>query len=184
MSCFSGDALAGRVAVVTGAGGGLGATIMVQLGAMGAHIVALDLHEIAIDLPGEHLSLACDITRGDAVAAAAATVRQRFGLCDVLVNNAAMLPRPVPIEDTSEELWNRVLDVNLTGAFLCSRSFGAQMLEAGRGSVVNVASIAASAPNAVGAYGVSKAALLALTRQLAVASGGRRACARMPSARA
>jgi NAD(P)-dependent dehydrogenase (short-subunit alcohol dehydrogenase family) len=100
-------------------------------------------------------------------------VADRFGRCDVLVNNAAILPKPVPLEETSEQLWGQVLDVNLKGAFLCSRHFGAQMLEAGRGSIVNLASIAASAPNAVGVYGVSKAAVLALTRQIAVEWGPR-----------
>jgi NAD(P)-dependent dehydrogenase (short-subunit alcohol dehydrogenase family) len=173
MSSFSAHALAGRAAVVTGAGGGLGAAIMSQLGSMGAHVVALDLDEVAIDLPGEHLSLACDITSAAAVSAAARTVSQRFGGCHVLVNNAAVLPSPVPLEDTSEELWGHVLDVNLTGAFLCCRHFGAQMLEAAQGSIVNVASIAASVPNGMGAYSVSKAALLALTRQLAVEWGPR-----------
>jgi NAD(P)-dependent dehydrogenase (short-subunit alcohol dehydrogenase family) len=165
--------LAGRTAAVTGAGGGLGRAILDQLAAMGANVVALDLHEVALDLPGEHLSLACDITLDDAVARAARAAAERFGRCDVLINNAAILPKPVPLEDTSEQLWAEVLDVNLKGAFLCSRHFGAQMLEAGRGSIVNLASIAASAPNAVGVYGVSKAAVLALTRQMAVEWGPR-----------
>ncbi|MCW5658685.1 MAG: glucose 1-dehydrogenase [Burkholderiaceae bacterium] len=165
--------MAGRTAAVTGAGGGLGRAILDQLAAMGANVVALDLHEVALDLPGEHLSLACDITLDDAVARAARAAAERFGRCDVLINNAAILPKPVPLEDTSEQLWAEVLDVNLKGAFLCSRHFGAQMLEAGRGSIVNLASIAASAPNAVGVYGVSKAAVLALTRQMAVEWGPR-----------
>jgi NAD(P)-dependent dehydrogenase (short-subunit alcohol dehydrogenase family) len=173
MSAFADRVLAGRTAAVTGAGGGLGRAILAQLAAMGANVIALDLQEIALDLPGEHLSLACDVTLDDAVARAARVVADRFGRCDVLVNNAAILPKPVPLEDTSEELWGQVLDVNLKGAFLCSRHFGAQMLEAGRGSIVNLASIAASAPNAVGVYGVSKAAVLALTRQIAVEWGPR-----------
>jgi NAD(P)-dependent dehydrogenase (short-subunit alcohol dehydrogenase family) len=173
VSAFADQVLAGRTAVVTGAGGGLGGAILAQLAAMGAHVVALDLKEIALDLPGEHLSLVCDITRDDAVARAAQVVADRFGRCDVLVNNAAILPKPVPLEETSEQLWSQVLDVNLKGAFLCSQHFGRHMLRAGRGSIVNLASIAASAPNAVGVYGASKAGVLALTRQIAVEWGPR-----------
>lgn len=173
MSDFDNQALAGRTAVVTGAGGGLGGAILAQLAAMGAHVIALDLQRVPLDLPGEHLSLACDITREDAVDAAAREVERRFGRCDILVNNAAVLPRPVPLESTSEALWDQVLGVNLKGAFLCSRRFGEQMLAAGQGSIVNLASIAAATPNAVGAYGVSKAGILALTRQIAVEWGPR-----------
>lgn len=173
MTSFSNNALAGRTAVVTGAGGGLGGAIMAQLAAMGAQVVALDLNEVPLDLPGEHLSLSCDITREDAVSAAALAVTRRFGRCDVLVNNAAVLPMPVALEATSEKLWQKVMDVNLKGTFLCCRHFGQEMLQAQRGSIVNLASIAAIAPNAVGAYGASKAAVLALTRQLAVEWGPR-----------
>lgn len=168
---FSSAALAGRTAIVTGAGGGLGGAIVRQLASMGARVVALDLHATKLEMPGDHLSLACDITQDASVAEAARAVQARYGRCDVLVNNAAVLPKPVPLEQTSDQLWGQVLDVNLKGVFLCCRHFGQQMLDAGRGSIVNLASIAASAPNAVGAYGASKAAVLALTRQIAVEWG-------------
>jgi NAD(P)-dependent dehydrogenase (short-subunit alcohol dehydrogenase family) len=173
MTCLDNKALAGRTAVVTGANGGLGSAILAQLASMGANIVALDLNKMDLDLPGEHLSISCNITNTDEVAAAARAVADRFGRCDILVNNAAILPSPVPLEDTSEDLWDKVLDVNLKGAFLCCQHFGRQMLSAGGGSIVNLASIAASAPNSVGVYCASKAGVLALTRQIAVEWGPR-----------
>ncbi|HYZ34074.1 MAG TPA: SDR family NAD(P)-dependent oxidoreductase [Crenalkalicoccus sp.] len=173
MTPFRDDALRGRVAVVTGAGGGLGGAIAAQLAALGAHLVLLDLREVRCDRAGEHLSLACDIAREDSVAAAARAVEDRYGRCDILVNNAAVLPPPVPLDRMSAAQWDQVLDVNLKGAFLCARHFGGRMVEAGAGSIVNLASVAAVLPNAMGAYGPSKAGVLALTRQIAVEWGPR-----------
>lgn len=178
MKGFSGDALLGRTAVVTGAGGGLGGAIATQLAAMGARVALLDLRqldprEVMADCGDGHLALACDITREQAVAQAARQVLERFGRCDVLVNNAAVLPAAVSLERMDTALWDQVLSVNLKGAFLCARHFGAPMLAAGAGAIVNLASIAAVSPNAVGAYGPSKAGLIALTRQIAVEWGPR-----------
>jgi len=171
MKTFSDNALSGRTAVVTGAGGGLGAAIVAQLAAMGARVVLLDLHAEAAAVAGDHLSLACDITQEEAVSLAARRVSDRFGRCDILVNNAAILPDAVALDSLSAQTWDRVLEVNLKGAFLCAKHFGALMQAAGAGSIVNLASIAAALPNAVGAYGPSKAAILALTRQIAVEWG-------------
>ena len=179
MNAFSNTALEGRTAVVTGAGGGLGGAIVQQLAAMGARVALLDLRELSIPdvAPGltasDHLALTCDITHEDAVGNAAARVLQHFGRCDILVNNAAVLPPPVKLEHMDAGLWDQVMSVNLKGAFLCAKHFGAPMLAAGQGSIVNLASIAAVSPNAVGAYGPSKAAILALTRQIAVEWGPR-----------
>jgi NAD(P)-dependent dehydrogenase (short-subunit alcohol dehydrogenase family) len=172
MNGFAADALGGRVAVVTGAAGGLGSAILEQLSAMGAHIVALDIEEIA-EPHGECVPLTCDITRAADVARAASHVMERFGRLDILVNNAGILPPPVALEKLDDETWQRVLDVNLRGMFLCCRHFGSIMLPAGRGCIVNLASIAATMPNSVGAYAVSKAGVLALTRQLAAEWGPR-----------
>jgi NAD(P)-dependent dehydrogenase (short-subunit alcohol dehydrogenase family) len=168
---FTPGALQGRVAVVTGAGGGLGGAIVAQLAAMGAIVVPLDLRELPV--AAGQMSLACDIASEPAVQAAAQAVHERFGRCDVLVNNAAILPDPVPLEEISEALWSRVMDINVKGAFLCAKHFGGLMLAAGSGSIVNLSSIAAASPNAMGAYGPSKAAILALTRQIAVEWGPR-----------
>lgn len=171
MSSFSNEALAGRTAIVTGASGGLGGAIVAQLAAMGANVVSLDLTAIESTIAGNHLSIACNIGSEEAVAEAAAAVQKHYGRCDVLVNNAAILPGAVRLEDLDEKLWDQVMSINLKGVFLCAKHFGASMIKAGSGSIVNLASIAAVSPNAVGVYGPSKAGVLALTRQIAVEWG-------------
>lgn len=171
MTSFSHEALLGRTAVVTGASGGLGGAIVAQLAAMGANVVMLDLKKIESTTAADHFSVACDIGNEDAVADAAAKVQERYGRCDILVNNAAILPAPVRLEEMDQELWDKVLSINLKGVFLCAKHFGASMIKANSGSIINLASIAAVSPNAVGAYGPSKAAVSALTRQIAVEWG-------------
>jgi NAD(P)-dependent dehydrogenase (short-subunit alcohol dehydrogenase family) len=172
---FRDDSLAGRVAVVTGAAGGLGGAMVSRLSAMGANVVLLDLKQPALpaDSSAQALALACDISDETSVAAAAAAVAEKFSRCDILVNNAAIMPPPVPLEDLPVTTWDQVIGVNLRGAFLCSKHFGATMLAQGSGSIINLASIAATLPNAIGPYGPSKAAILALTRQIAVEWGPR-----------
>ena len=105
--------------------------------------------------------------------AAAEQVRERFGRVDVLVNNAG-ISCIAPAEDTPPEQWRRVLEVNLTGPFLLCRAFGRMMLEAGSGSIVNVASIAGLRGVADrAAYNASKHGLVGLTRTLAAEWGAR-----------
>lgn len=173
MSTFSSDALVGKTVVLTGAAGGLGGGISRLLAGLGANLVLLDLKPTTCDLPGEHLSLKCDLTDSDAISTAATTVAQHFGGCDVLVNNAALLGQPTTLDTMSVEEWDRAFAVNLRGAMLCARAFGQNMLAAGSGSIINVASIAAATPNSTTAYGPSKAGVLALTRQIAVEWGPR-----------
>ncbi|MFM6991815.1 MAG: SDR family NAD(P)-dependent oxidoreductase [Rhodoferax sp.] len=171
MSTYSSDALYGRVAVVTGAGGGLGGAIVTQLASMGAYVVAVDLKKPELDIPGEHFALACDITSEEAVNSAADQVQSRFGRCDVLVNNAGILPGNITLEETSDELWDQVFAVNVKGLLYCSRQFGRAMVAAQSGSIVNLSSIAATTPNRVGAYSASKGAVVSITRQMAVEWG-------------
>jgi NAD(P)-dependent dehydrogenase (short-subunit alcohol dehydrogenase family) len=105
------------------------------------------------------------------VAAAARTALAALGPAEILVNNAGMI-RPGSLADLSLADWIAVLGVNLTGFFLCACEFGAQMREAGRGSIVNMASIASTfATPFTGAYSVSKAGVAMLSRQLAVEWG-------------
>jgi len=172
---FAADCLADRVAVVTGAAGGLGVAIGGRLAAMGARVVLLDLPAaVAGRAVGDGaVWLACDISDEDDVARAACATLERCGRCDILVNNAAFIPPGAPLESLTKESWDRVQQVNLTGAFLCAKHFAADMLARGSGSIVNVTSISATLPNASGAYGPSKAGLLALTRQMAVEWGPR-----------
>ena len=171
--------LEGRVCAVTGAGGGLGRAIALGLAAAGARVALLDRSADGMsgtvaalrDAGAEPLALACDVADPESVTTAAARVEAALGPCAVLVNNAALL-RPGPLESLTLADWNALLAVNLTGYFLCSQAFGAQMRAAGRGSLVHVASIAAGhAQGFSGAYSVSKAGVVMLSRQIATEWG-------------
>jgi NAD(P)-dependent dehydrogenase (short-subunit alcohol dehydrogenase family) len=158
-----------RVAVVTGANQGLGAATAQLLRSRGYVVVGLDR-----DLPAEPTGdshLACDVGEEDAVRGAAERVAAEHGHCDVLVNNAGIVSF-TPLRELGLAEWERVLRVNLTGTFLTMRYFGPMMIERRSGSIVNVGSVAAHAPEAThGSYSASKAGVLMLTRQAALEWG-------------
>jgi NAD(P)-dependent dehydrogenase (short-subunit alcohol dehydrogenase family) len=170
---------AARVAVVTGAARGLGRVIALTLACEGYTLVLADLADPA-PVAGEVAAAGgtawpsrTDVSAEEDVRALAAGVRDRFGPAGVLVNNAG-ISLLVPAEQTSAEAWRRVLEVNLTGPFLLCREFGAQMLAAGSGAIVNVASIAGLRGVAHrAAYNSSKHGLVGLTSTLAAEWGGR-----------
>lgn len=171
-SPFSSLALQGRVAVVTGAAGGIGLAICQHLHAAGAAVVQVDIQ--APDTGGDNdalLNLRADISDPESVADMAERVRQRFGRCDVLVNNAAVSAAPVALESIPLDLWDRIFRINLRGALLCAQALFPMMRQQQSGSVINVASISAQSPTRLGAYGTTKAALQALTRQMAIEWG-------------
>jgi NAD(P)-dependent dehydrogenase (short-subunit alcohol dehydrogenase family) len=172
---FTSDSLKGRVAVVTGANGGLGQSIAQRLAGMGAIVVRTDLNESGVrdNVPAGGFFVACDITDERSVSAAAQAVAAKLGRCDILVNNAGILLSAVPLEEMPVEMWDRVFNVNTRGTFLCTKHFGAMMLTQQSGSIVNFASIAATVPNQLSSYGPSKAAVLAFSRQMAVEWGPR-----------
>ncbi|HSV29484.1 MAG TPA: SDR family oxidoreductase [Candidatus Omnitrophota bacterium] len=148
-----------RVAVITGGGGLLGrkhAEAVVEMGGI-AVLVDLDFHRaeeaasaVAAQFGGRAEAMACDITRPEAVEDLRAAVMERFGRVDILVNNAANNPKVEGgglagghwsrLENFPLDIWNLDIAVGLTGAFLCSRAFGAEMATAGRGVILNVAS--------------------------------------------
>lgn len=171
---FDALALRGRVAVLTGAAGGLGLAIGAQLRALGAQLVQVDIGypEGTREADGA-MAVRCDLADPDAVAAMAEAVAARFGRCDVLVNNAAMTAAPAGLESLPLALWDRVFQVNVRGALLCAQAFAPLMFAQQAGSIVNVASIAARSPTRMGAYGTAKGALLSLTHQMAVEWGPR-----------
>ncbi|PTX10607.1 oxidoreductase [Achromobacter mucicolens] len=171
---FATDALHGRVAVVTGAAGGIGLAICQQLRSMGASVVQADINaaEGGFDADGL-LNVRCDISDPASVTDMASQVRSCFGRCDVLVNNAAVSAAPVGLEELPVDLWDRIFRINLRGALLCAQAVFPLMRDQAAGSVVNVASISAQSPTRVGAYGAAKSALQALTRQMAVEWGPR-----------
>src|SRR5258705_8358365 len=167
--------LAGRVCVVTGAGGGIGRAVASSLLRAGARVAAMDRVQLGLEVTGtefrdlgcEHVIARCDTSSAESVAAVSETTLKSLGPCNVLVNTAAVL-RPGALETLSLAEWNGVLSVNLTGYFLCAQSFGRQMRGLGRGSLIHVASIAGShAQGQSGAYSVSKAGVIMLSRQLA-----------------
>jgi NAD(P)-dependent dehydrogenase (short-subunit alcohol dehydrogenase family) len=173
--------LSDRVCVVTGAASGIGRATAVELATVGAKVVALDrdadgcartVEEVKKrDRPG--LALACDVSDGASVSAAAEKALAAFGRCDVLVNNAGIL-KPGALETVALADWDELLRINLTGYLLCARAFGRDMLARGSGVLVHVASIAGSEPQGMsGAYSASKSAVAMLSRQLAFEWGPR-----------
>ena len=167
-----------RVAVITGGAQGIGRRTAEVFAERGYKLAVIDLHEPAdtaraIGNRTEVMGYAGDITHEETVAEFARNVYERFGRADVLVNNAG-ISLICPAEETSFADYRRVIDVNLLAPFLLARTFGKKMLEAGRGSIINVASVAglvAVADRA--AYNTSKHGLIGLTRTLAAEWGGR-----------
>ena len=167
-------ALAGRHAVVTGASRGLGAVIAAALVAAGARVSLLARNQARLSQVAERLgagsarALTADVTDGAAVRAALAAARAAFGPVHLLINNAGQAVS-AKFTDTDEALWNRIIAVNLTGAYLCAHECVADMLEARFGRIVNIASVAGlqGAPY-ISAYAASKHALIGLTRSLAL----------------
>lgn len=166
----------GRVALVTGAAMGIGAAIAERLGHDGHTVVVADVDLQAAELRVEGLreqgidALALVIDIGDAASIAALfdELRARCGRCDVLVNNAG-IARTQSFLDTDLEGWQRLMNVNLTGTLLCSQQAARVMREHGWGRIINVASISGMrASMGRTAYGTSKAAVIGLTRQMAI----------------
>ncbi len=171
-----------RVAVVTAAAGaGIGAAIARRLAGAGYDVVVTDAHErrckeFAATLTEQHgrpfLGLPLDVTDGDAVQQVMADVVAQRGAIDVLVNNAGW-SKIEPVAEMSVDTWRRCLDVDLTGTFLDMRHTLPHMIDRGRGSVVNISSIAAWEMTAEhgAAYSAAKAGVLALTRVAAAENG-------------
>jgi NAD(P)-dependent dehydrogenase (short-subunit alcohol dehydrogenase family) len=171
--------LRGKVCAVTGAGGGIGRAVALSLGRAGGRLALLDRDAAGMaetlrllqEAGASGIAIACDVSDPASVAAAAQASQQAFGPCGVLVNNAGLL-RPGPLATLPVAEWNALLSVNLTGYFLCSQVFGAQMRESGGGTLVHIASIAAHhATGFSGAYSVAKAGIVMLSRQLATEWG-------------
>jgi gluconate 5-dehydrogenase len=173
--------LDGRVAIVTGGATGIGLQMADALAELGASVVLCGRDgercaRVAADLERERavpcLGVACDVASAEAVSAMVAATTARFGRVDVLVNNAGTAWAD-PVEDTPLRGWQKVVDVNLTGVFLCSQAAGRVMIERGGGRIVNIASITGlrgQPPEELDAiaYSTTKGAVVAFTRDLAV----------------
>jgi NAD(P)-dependent dehydrogenase (short-subunit alcohol dehydrogenase family) len=169
--------LRGRHAIVTGGGRGIGAAIATELAGLGARLTLMGRDALALERHARHLgsefgaeaaAVRCDVSDPAEVAEAFAAARSEFGDAHVLVNNAGQA-EAVPFMDTSRELWDRMLAVNLGGAFLCTQQVLPAMLVAGDGRIINIASTAGLRGYArMSAYCAAKHGVIGLTRSLAI----------------
>ena len=173
--------LAGKVAIVTGGGAGIGGAIAEKFAREGATVVVVDLNHPAADAVarainqqgGAAMALSVDVSDSNAVRLATEAVFAQHGRIDVLVNNAGIRHIKPLLEQTDEE-WRRTLDVNLTAPFICTKAVIPYMMRGGKGKIVNVSSVAGfvGRPNRV-AYCASKGGLIAFTKAAAVDMKGK-----------
>lgn len=163
--------LAGKTAVVTGAGRGIGHAYCMRLAADDAHVVAVDVNDPAAslaDLPGsgKKMALVCDVSDPEQVDAVKKTVIETFGRCDILVNNAATFPTTA-LDSVTIETWRRVQATNVESVLLFAQAFAPGMRAAGWGRIVNTGSANTLLQGRDLAYMTSKGSVHALTRALA-----------------
>src|SRR5262245_7560416 len=167
-----------RVALVTGAGRGIGAATALRLAADGAAVAVADLTEAdtgdtvaAIREPGgSAIGIGCDVTIADQVETAAEMVVAELGRIDILVNNAGVI-RDNLLFKMSEDDWDMVIAVHLRGAFLCSRAVQSHMVAQRYGKIVNLSSISALGNRGQANYSAAKAGIQGFTRTLAIELG-------------
>ncbi|MGD9923764.1 MAG: SDR family NAD(P)-dependent oxidoreductase [Pseudorhodoplanes sp.] len=177
--------LDGKVALVTGAGSGLGREMALGLAAAGADVICADRDKgwvtetisIIHSTGGKASRIVFDVANEDEVALLGRAVSSSHGKLDVLINNAGVAPFPRRLHEVETADWKRVIDVNLLGTFLVTRAAIPLMLEAGAGSIVNVASLIGIVGFYPGfavsgvAYAATKAGLAGMTRQIAAEYG-------------
>lgn len=173
----------GKVVVITGAAGGFGRLVAEKTGAMGAKVVAVDRNEAGLKSACDAIAAAgaevepvvADVTDRGQMAAAAARAVERFGAIDVMVNNAGVMPLAFYADHAeAADAWDRCIDVNLKGVLHGIIAVHDQMIEQGRGHIVNVSSIYGNYPVAGAAvYGATKAAVNVLSESLRQESQGR-----------
>ncbi len=165
-----------RVAIVTGAGTGVGRAAALALSADGWHVVAAGrtpatLDETVAGLAGDGLAVQTDVSEPDSVERLFAAAVERFGRVDMLFNNAGIGAPPVTIDELTVEQWRTVVDVNLTGSFLCARAAFAQMKtqSPSGGRIINNGSISAMTPRPFSApYTSTKHAITGLTKSISL----------------
>lgn len=165
--------LEGKTALITGGGRGIGRAIALAFAREGARIVvaartAEQLEQVAQEIGNGAIALVCDVSDPASVTRMFGELRERLGHADILVNNAG-IAESATFVNTSDELWQRLLAVNLSGTFYCTRAALPAMLKNGWGRVINIASIAGKtgAPY-IAAYSASKHGVMGLTRSLAL----------------
>lgn len=174
----------GKIAVVTGAARGIGLSASEALAEAGAKVILTDMSQELLDKALAELSAKgysvegelLDVTDVEGVQRVHDEVVARHGRVDILVNNAGIAISNHPAETMADNIWNKVIDVNLNGVFWCCRAFGKTMLENGSGNIVNVGSMSGfivNRPQEQANYNASKAAVHHLTRSLAAEWGAR-----------
>ncbi len=174
--------LKGRMAVVTGAGSGIGRAIALALAAEGASVAVVDLHAASAAETADMIASAggraepyeCDTSAAIQIDGAITSAVRALGPLEIMVNNAGILDGYWNVDEMDEALWRRVLDIDLTGVFLGCKRAVAEMLPRGRGRVVNMASVAGLNGTGGGAaYVAAKHGVVGLTRQMAVVYSAR-----------
>ena len=161
-----------RVAIVTGGARGIGFESAKALKENGAKVVIVDINAEAGEKAAKDLDVdfaRTDLTKSEEVAKLAADIRSKHGRIDIAFNNAGIAGN-VPAEQCTDEDWHRVININLTAVFYCCREFGKVMLDQGKGSIINTASMSgviSNTPQPQAAYNASKAAVIMLTKSLA-----------------
>jgi len=170
--------LSGRVAIVTGGSIGLGRQMAEGLAEMGAHVVLCarkrercqQAAEELQQLGAKAIALACDVKSAASIQEMVDATVSQFGGIDILINNAG-ISWGAPVEEMRLEDWNKVIETNLTGTFLCAQAVGKVMIRRGRGKIINIASVAGlgGAPAELPAIGyyASKGGVISFTRDLA-----------------
>lgn len=171
------DRFTNKVAFITGAASGIGRAAALAFAAEGARVVILDRSADALkaveasvkDAGGEVLAIACDVSSPDQVEGAVRQIVDRFGRLDIAFNNAGVENKAAPVHEIDLAEWDRILNINLRGTFLCMKHELAQMVKQGGGVVVNTSSGAGIRGVAGGAaYAASKHAIIGLTRSAAL----------------
>jgi 3-oxoacyl-[acyl-carrier protein] reductase len=170
-----------KTAIVTGAGRGIGRAVALRLAADGLRVCAASLtgeraEAVAAEIEaagGEAMPFQVDVSQEGSVGRMVEAVLARYGRVDVLVNNAG-IHYPAPFEQMTLAQWQRMLDVHLTGSFLCARAVVGPMLAQGSGAIVNIASTSGLTGGASGAhYAAAKGGVIAFTRALSRELAGR-----------
>jgi NAD(P)-dependent dehydrogenase (short-subunit alcohol dehydrogenase family) len=166
----------GQVAVISGAGSGIGKACALRFAEEGANVACLDVVEQANGAVAagctehgvEAMALYCDVTDPTSVRAAVQATLERWGRVDILVASAGIYSGS-PLPDVPLEQWQRLIDVNLTGVFLCNQAVAPIMMEQGSGSIINISSMAGKTSWPASAeYSASKSGVIGLTRSVAM----------------